>query len=137
MRVLLDNNISPLVARAIHILVEAEGDRAAALRDEFPADAPDVQWIGELGRRGAWSSSRATCRSLGGPRSARPGDLPDWSDFLFEPGWSRFKNTEKAARLLLWWPRIREQAGLVAGGAMFQLPIKAGSKLKQLQVERR
>jgi hypothetical protein len=136
-RVLLDNNISPLVARAINTLVEADGDRVVALRDEFPADAPDVQWIGELGRRGAWvvisgdvqitrrAAERAAWRSSG------------LVGFFFEPSWSRFKNTEKAARLLLWWPRIREQAGLVAGGAMFQLPIKAGSKLKQLQVERR
>jgi hypothetical protein len=108
-----------------------------ALRYEFPADAPDVQWIGELGRRGAWvvisgdvqitkrAAERAAWRSSG------------LIGFFLAPAWSGFKTIEKAGRLMLWWPKIRAQASLVSGGAIFQLPINPGSKLKQLQVERR
>lgn len=54
MNVLLDNNISPLVARAINILVEVEGERVVALRDEYAPDTSDTEWIGALGRRGSW-----------------------------------------------------------------------------------
>lgn len=136
MRVLLDNNISPLVARAIHILVEGEGERVVALRDEFSEAAADVEWIEALGRQAGWIviSGDAKITERAAERAAwRSSNL---IGFFFAPGWSSFKNTEKAGRLLLWWPKIREQARLVAGGAMFQLPINAGSRLKQLQVER-
>jgi hypothetical protein len=39
---------------------------------------------------------------------------------------------EQAAHLLLWRPRLDEQFRLVRGGAMFELPVRHRSKLRQL-----
>lgn len=134
MNVLLDNNISPLVARAINVIVEPDGHCVAALRDKFAQDTQDVDWIRALGREGRWLvisgdvhiTKRAAERAAWGNS--------DLLGFFLAPPWSRMRNIEKAGRLLLWWPKILDQANLVAGGALFQLPVNTGSRLKQLKI---
>ena len=42
MKVLVDNNLSPLFAQSIHVLVEPDGDEVVALRHRFPANTPDL-----------------------------------------------------------------------------------------------
>jgi hypothetical protein len=48
------------------------------------------------------------------------------------PGWRKLNPLLQTARLLTWWDKLLAQAALVEGGAIFQLPINAGSKLKQI-----
>jgi hypothetical protein len=35
--------------------------------------------------------------------------------------WTSHRYWEKAAQVVRWWPRIMEQAGLVEGGAIFEV----------------
>jgi predicted nuclease of predicted toxin-antitoxin system len=48
---LFDNDISPRIARAIQALVENE-HVVMALKDEFPSNAADVDWLPAAGRQG-------------------------------------------------------------------------------------
>jgi hypothetical protein len=41
LKVFLDNNLSPYVARALHTLLEPEGDQVIHLTDRFPPDTED------------------------------------------------------------------------------------------------
>jgi hypothetical protein len=41
LRVFLDNNLSPYLARALNALLEPEGDQVVHLTDRFAADIPD------------------------------------------------------------------------------------------------
>ena len=52
MRLLFDNNISPRVPRAINALISGEGGEAIPLRDKFPANTPDIDWIESIGNEG-------------------------------------------------------------------------------------
>ena len=54
MKVLFDHNLSPRVARAIHILVEPE-DMVFALSEKFSPSVTDLEWIGTLGHEGGWA----------------------------------------------------------------------------------
>lgn len=55
MKLLVDHNLPPVMARAIHLLVERDGHEVTALRDRFPPDCPDIEWLGRLGMEGGWS----------------------------------------------------------------------------------
>lgn len=55
MRFLFDNNLSPLIARAIAVLAEPDGHRVEHLRDRGHGAAPDEEWITRLGEEGGWT----------------------------------------------------------------------------------
>jgi hypothetical protein len=52
LKVLLDNNLSPYLSRALGLLLEPEGDRVVHLTDRFPANADDRTWITALAEEG-------------------------------------------------------------------------------------
>lgn len=134
MKVLVDNNLSPRLARAINVLVEPDGHVVVALRDKFPPDIQDADWIEDLGTEGGWAVISGDVRI-----TRRPAERLAWhrsrlKGFFLAPSWSKLANIEKTGRLLLWWPKIEVQERLVAPGAIFQLPVNVGSRLVQLRV---
>lgn len=135
MKVLVDNNMSPLLAQAINLLVEPDGDQVVALRRLFPENTPDEVWIARLGADGGWSVLSGDVQI-----TRRPSEKLAWHQtrlkgFFLAPAWSKLSTLEKTARLLLWWPKLRAQERLVGPGAIFQVPINAGSRLTQLRVQ--
>jgi hypothetical protein len=134
LKVLVDNNLSPLLARAIHLLVAPDGDQVVALRQRFPANTPDEVWISALGVEGGWSVQSGDVRIARRPTEKLAWHQSRLKGFFLAPAWSKFSNLEKTARLLLWWPKLRDQERLVGPGAIFQLPINSGSRLSQLRV---
>jgi hypothetical protein len=133
LRVLVDNNLSPLPAQAIHLLVTVEGHEVVSLRSRFAVTAPDVEWIRVLGAEagrychGDYRIARRPAERLAWHQSRLKG-------FFLAPAWSKFSTLEKTARLLLWWPKLVAQEQLVGPGAIFQVPVNPGSRLKQLRV---
>jgi PIN like domain len=131
---LVDNNLSPLLAKAIDILVAPDGHRVVALRESFPANTKDAEWIEALGREGGWTVLSGDIRI-----TRRPAERLAWhrsrlKGFFLAPGWSKMTNIEKTAKLLLWWPKLVAQELLVGPGAVFQVPVNPGSRLSQLPI---
>ena len=98
MRVMVDNNLSPLLARAIDVLVVPDGHQVVALRSMFPADAKDADWIEALGAEGGWTVlsgdvriTRRAAERLAWHRSRLKG-------FFLAPGWSRMTNPWRKRR---------------------------------------
>lgn len=54
MKFLLDNNLPPALARALHELSKADGHQVTALREKFKANTPDIEWISQLRAEGNW-----------------------------------------------------------------------------------
>jgi hypothetical protein len=134
LKVLVDNNLSPLLAQAIHLLVAPDGHEVFSLRVRFPATSPDVEWIRTLGAEGGWTVLSGDYRI-----TRRPAERLAWHQsrlkgFFLAPAWSKLSTLEKTARLLLWWPKLAAQEQLVGPGAIFQVPINPGSRLTQLRV---
>ena len=132
MRFLIDNDLSPHIAAAINPLVEPHGHQVTALRRKFAENAEDVVWIEALGREGGWvviSGDSNITRRAAERNAWRQARLVG---FFLAPGWRKLDPLQQTARLLMWWDRIVAQAGLVEGGAIFQLSINPGSRLRQL-----
>jgi hypothetical protein len=122
LRVFLDNNLSPSLARALHTLIEPEGDQVVHLSERFAPETEDRAWIEALGAEGGWvviSADRRIHRNKLEREAWRRSRLVV---FFLGPQWRRLRHIEIAWRLLRWWPRIEEQARLVSPPAAFELP---------------
>jgi hypothetical protein len=126
LRVLLDNNLSPRLARSLDALLEPE-DEVVHLIDRFPRDTEDRLWIGRLAEEGGWVVISADQRIYRNPLEREAWRRSRLIAFFLAPQWARANNIEKAWRLLRWWPRIREQVAIVAAPAAFELPLNYGS----------
>jgi|SwirhirootsSR2_FD_contig_31_5520312_length_1558_multi_4_in_0_out_0_2 hypothetical protein len=129
MKFLLDNNLSPKLARALAALSEG-GHEVVALRDRFPADTSDETWIRQLGKEGGW------CVVSGDRFLKTPGERAAWREsklttFFLAPGWSSLTHWAKAAKLVHAWPIIESTAVNVEAGAAFE--VKVSGKLSVLQ----
>lgn len=132
MKLLFDNNISPRVARAINELVSAEGDTACALRDKYDAATPDLEWIMGLAGEGGWSVVSGDHRISRNKVERAAWLQTELVGFFLEPSLAQLDPVQQTARILLWLPNVRRQLALIRGPALFALPLKATSKLRQL-----
>ena len=134
MRFLFDNNLSPHLAKAIHVLSEPHGAEVQHIRDKFASNTPDHKWINALAAEGSWciiSQDRLTKNSLEKEALRRSG----LTAFILAKGWIDHTEWEKAWHLMRWWPRIMEQADLVTGGAAFEVPFRFSGKGQFKQIK--
>lgn len=122
MKIFLDNNLSPYLARALHTLLEPEGDQVVHLSDRFTPDTEDRVWIEALAAESDWVVVSADRRIHRNPIEREAWRRSRLIVFFLSPQWRRLRNIDIAWRLLRWWPRIEEQARLVSPPAAFELP---------------
>lgn len=133
MKLLLDNNLPPVMARAIHSLVTEDGHVVTALRDRFAANTPDVEWLAALGGDGSWSILTLDQMIMRRPAERLALHRSGVTAYFLAPAWAKLTTLEKTARLLLWWPKLCQAARLVGPGGLFELPLNAGSTLRPLR----
>lgn len=129
MRFFFDNNLSPHLAKALDALCAPEGVAVEHLRQKFPEDISDVEWIERLAKESEWAvitQDRLMRNRLEKEAFRRSG----LTAFDLTKAWASHRYWEKAAQLVRWWPRIMEQAGLVEGGAAFEVPWRFSGKGK-------
>lgn len=130
MKVLLDENLSPTLARALAALFVDRHD-VVHLREKFGPKVTDGEWITTLSAEGRWiviSGDRRITRNRAEYQIFRNSQL---IGFFLSKGLYKSKTTKQMERILALWDSIETQAGLVQGGAMFELPMTT-SRLKQL-----
>ncbi|MBF5055955.1 hypothetical protein Y5W_01249 [Alcanivorax sp. 521-1] len=54
MNFLLDNNLPPSFAKAIHTLSQKYGHKVVHLSDKFSRDTTDIEWVSTLKEAGGW-----------------------------------------------------------------------------------
>ncbi|MBE7157363.1 MAG: hypothetical protein INR62_02805 [Rhodospirillales bacterium] len=131
MKVIFDHNLSPALAHALQALFRHE-HKIIALRDKFPADISDVDWISALSRDGQWvviSGDRRITRNRAEYTAFRRSRL---IGMFLSAGLYKAPVIKQAERLLFLWTTIETVAGTVEGGAMFELPMSS-TKLKQIK----
>jgi predicted nuclease of predicted toxin-antitoxin system len=55
LNILIDNNLPPAIARALHELCKADGHRVVPLRDKFDQTDSDIHWVSQLRSEGGWA----------------------------------------------------------------------------------
>lgn len=137
MKFLVDNNLPPALARALHELCTTESSHGpvavTALRDKFEAKTPDAEWIAALGIEGGWTVVSQDRFKKGNPEQealirAR------LVVFRLDHAWSNHQYWDKVQNLIRWWPSIMDATGRAKPGACFSVPwnFGGGSKLKEI-----
>lgn len=129
MKVLLDENLSPALAKALAALFDGTHE-VIHLRQRFPEGVTDITWIRELSGEGRWviiSGDRRITRVNAEYQAFRNSKLVG---FFLSKGLYKSRVTKQMERLLALWDVLEQQVSLVEGGAMFELPQKS-LKLRQ------
>jgi hypothetical protein len=127
LKLLLDHNLSPRLAKALDVLFVEH--QIAALRDKFSENARDVDWITALDREGGWAVLTKDLRIRQRPHERAALDRSRVVYFFLAGAWMKYTVEETAARLIRLIPKMATQSDLADRGR-FELPINAGSKLR-------
>ncbi len=133
MKLLVDHNISFRVARAAHALYEPQHS-IVALRDKFPANITDLDYMETLEAEGGWAVLTID-KGIRNRPAERTALLKSKLTFFFlAPSWQDFSVPEQAVRLIRSWAKMVQFFDLVAGGALVELPIGPASKLRPFKI---
>lgn len=131
MKVLIDNDLPPRLADALHTVFEADGDEVVALRRKFGrANLKDEEWIPALGAEGRWAVISADLRIAKKRPSRELFIRQGLVGFFLSPSLQKRPLHLQAARLLTIWPALRDQHRLNANGC-FEVPI-TGSRFRSI-----
>ena len=122
MKVFLDNNLSPVLARALAELAKHENWSVHHLRDFFPPDTSDADGIRELGTDQGWTVICADIRLLKRPHeraALKAGKVPV---FALQPGWLDRGFWDQAWLLTRWLPTIATAATSYPPGTFVRVP---------------
>lgn len=135
MKFFFDNNLPPALTRGICALSEPEGHEVVHLRQKFPPNIADTNWIDRLGREGHWVIISGDLRIFKNRHEREAWRSAGLTTFFLAKGWINHRFWDQAWRLVRWWPMIVEVAELFEPGAAFEVPLQYGarSKLKQLR----
>lgn len=130
MRILVDENLPPALARALAALFKGQHE-VIHIRDRFGPRVTDIEWISVLNAEGYWtvlSADRRISRNKAEQTAFRASRL---IAFIFAPALQKGTILKKMERLMVLWPKIETQVGLVQGGSMFEIPAK-GDRLRSI-----
>jgi hypothetical protein len=125
---LLDNNLSPRIARALRELF-GENHKVVALREKFSAGVSDLDWMTALDAEGGWAVLTKDLRIKSRPHERAALDRSRIVYFFLSGSWNKYSVEETAARLIRLFAKMAAQTDLAERGR-FELPINAGSKLR-------
>ena len=130
MKLLVDNDLPPRLARALNVLF-APDHEIVALREKFGrSNLKDEEWIPKLGAEGGWAVLSADM-NIARKRPSR--DLfvrAGLVGFFFSPSLQRTPLSLQAARVLTIWPQMVSHMKTTANG-VFEVPIR-GRKFRSI-----
>jgi hypothetical protein len=129
-KVVIDENLSPALAKALSALFVGEHE-VVHIREKFGPRVADAEWIARLSAEGRWiviSGDASITKRKAEQTVFRHSRL---IGFFLSPALNRAKVTKQMQRLLALWDDIEKITKLVAGGAMYELPISG--KIRQLK----
>ncbi|MBY5587787.1 hypothetical protein HFO49_09860 [Rhizobium leguminosarum] len=130
MKVLVDENLPPALARSLNALFAGKHE-VIHIRNRFGPGVKDVEWIGQLSSEGRWiviSGDRRITRNKAEYNAFRNSNL---IGFFLSKGLYKSPIVKQMERILALWQTMEMQAAIVQGGAMFELPMTS-TRIKQM-----
>ena len=130
MKVLVDENLSPALAKALNAIFAGEHE-VIHIRERFGPGVEDRDWIERMSTDGRWiilSGDRRISKSRSTQTAFRNSRL---IGFFLASALNSVRVTVQMQRILALWEDIEAISKSVAGGAMYELPIKG--KIRQLR----
>lgn len=130
MKLLVDHNLPPRLAAALHTIFEPTHE-IVALRSKFGrSDLKDEEWIGALGKEGGWAVLSADM-AIAKKKPSRDLFLgAGLVGFFFSPAMQKWPLNRQAARVLVIWQDMVTLKGAVASG-VYEMPA-SGGKFRQI-----
>ena len=124
MKLLLDENLPPLLAESIQVLARNETYEVHHVIPWLGAGTSDVNWIKTAGRDGGWIAITNDHHI-----STRPHEIAAWRQngligFVLPKMFNQLTFWAKAAFLTRWWDEIIKAARTAAAGDMYLVPSK-------------
>ncbi len=118
-KVILDHNMPPSIARALHEIVNSDGHEAYPLRDLFEVSISDIDYFNQLGREWIVVSKDLQNSKKKAERAAILRN--NVVAFYLSPALQKKKVGEQAAAILWHWDKMLAQRLSLQNG-LFQLP---------------
>jgi hypothetical protein len=99
-RFFFDNNLSPKLAKSLHLLVEPD-HQIVHLKDRFAANTPDETWMTELAKERGWIIVSGDLRIKKNPHEVQAWRSAGHTTFFLKSGW---------INLPLWTRQRRQRA---------------------------
>jgi hypothetical protein len=125
LKLLLDHNLAPRIAKSLQALFDRH--EIMALRDKFPTDTPDVDWLRTLDRERGWAVLTMDLRIRTRPHERAALDNSAVVYFFLAGSWRKCSVEEQAWRLIRLIPLMATQTDIAERGR-FDLPMHPGSK---------
>jgi hypothetical protein len=125
---MLDHNLSARTARALNTLY-GPAHEITPLRDKFPTDTDDIDWIRALHDEGGWAVLTKDLRIRTKPHERAEMDKSNIVFFFLDGAWKKYGVEETTARLIRLFQNMDTHVGSNERGRI-NLPVNAGSQLK-------
>ena len=130
MKLLIDNNLPPRLAVALHAIYEPD-HKIVALKHYFGrSDVKDEDWIVSLGKESGWAVLSADMAIAKKRPSRELFVASGLVGFFFSPAMQKWPLPRQSARLLTIWPQMVKLMGTVANG-VYEMPA-SGSKFRPI-----
>lgn len=130
MKLLVDHNLPPRLATALHVIFEPEHE-IRALRDKFGrSNLTDEEWMVALGEEGGWWVLSADINIARKKPSRDAFHRARLVGFFFSPSMQRWPLARQCARVLTIWPDLIE-FGKRSSGGVFEMPA-SGRKFRTI-----
>lgn len=123
MKFFLDNNLPPRTAKALDCLLQPT-DSAVHLKDEFPPNTPDIEWMKALSRRTGLIIISGDVNISRNPHEVRAWKEAGHTIFFLKNGWIQLPLWEQAAKLFHVFPNILKKAQKARRGSGFMIPVR-------------
>lgn len=114
MRFLFDNNLSPDLARGLRELRKPYQEEIIHLKERFPENIKDSDWLGELIDEGGWSVVSAD-RFKKSTAERKAIMHPKITVFVLSKGFGKLPHWPKAKAMVRQWEDITKLSSLTQG----------------------
>jgi PIN like domain len=117
-----DTCLSPKYAVMIR---DAYNEDVCVLKDHFPVETPDENWLPVIGARG-WVLVTEDKRIRVRPQERRALQLSGVTTFFLGKSFGELKLLEKGQALVAVWPKIQATATICQRGSLYMVSVKGG-----------
>jgi len=113
----LDNNLSPKLAKCLHVLVEPTHE-VIHLKDRFAANTSDETWMRALATEEDWVIVSMDTRITKNPHEIRAWQEAGHTTFFLKKGWTHLGFWDQTQKFVKYFPDLVDAASRSPKGSM-------------------
>lgn len=122
MKLALDENLPPALARAIHELLLPFGGEASCIPERFGRGVADRDWIAALRDEGGWAVLTLDRKLRTRPHERLALEQSGLVVFILAAGWAKESFWPKTTGIICWLPRMLEAIEVYRAPVLLAVP---------------